>query len=199
MNTDTFFRIAILVLIVVALGISAYFRRRAARRGNDKIERREEGLAIMILLRIAGFGLWLAMLVYVVNPEWIAFAAVPLPVELRWVGLFLSVTALPLMVWMFRSLGDNITDTVIIRQKAQLVTRGPYRWIRHPLYSFGSLFFGGMLLMTSNLLIAVLGITALAMLWRRTPKEEARLVERFGEEYRAYMERTGRFIPRVRA
>lgn len=197
MDTETFFRVCILMLTVVALAVSLYFRRRAARRGNEKNHRREEGLLIMIVLRVAGFGLWLAMFAYVIQPDWIAFAAVSLPVELRWLGLLLSLIALPLLAWMFMSLGDNITDTVVARQRARLVMIGPYRRIRHPLYSFGALFFAGLILMTSNLLIALLGVTACALLLLRTPKEEARLIERFGDEYCAYMRRTGRFVPHI--
>lgn len=199
MNTEAIFRISIAVLIVVALSISAYFRRRAARAGNEPIDRRQEGLSIMVVLRIAGLGVWLLVIAYVINPDWLAFSAVSLPVELRWLGLFLSVAALPLIVWMFRSLGNNITDTVVTRQKATLVVQGPYRWIRHPLYTFGGLFFIGLILMAANGLIALLGVITFAILVLRTPKEEERLVERFGDEYRAYMRRTGRFVPRVRA
>lgn len=199
MNTEAIFRISIALLIVVALSVSAYFRRRAARVGNEPIDRRQEGLPTMVVLRIAGLGVWLLMIAYVINPDWLAFAAVSLPVELRWFGLLLSVAALPLIVWMFRSLGNNITDTVVTRQKATLVVQGPYRWIRHPLYTFGGLLFIGLILMASNGLIALLGATTFGILILRTPKEEERLIERFGDDYRAYMRRTGRFVPRLRA
>lgn len=194
---DTIFRVLILGLTVVALVISAYYRRRAARAGNDKIDRAQEGIALMIILRAAGLGAWLSVFLYVINPALISFAAIPLPEWLRWFGFALSVAALPLMIWMFRSLGNNITDSVVTRKDAQLVTRGPYRWIRHPLYTFGAMFFAGFFLMSANLLILFFGGIALTMLMLRTPKEEARLIEKFGEEYREYMRHTGRFVPRV--
>jgi protein-S-isoprenylcysteine O-methyltransferase Ste14 len=196
-NTDLLFRIAILVLVIAALSVSGYFRRKAARASNDTLDRRQEGVMLMIALRVAGFGMWLATLVYVVYPDSLAFARLPLPEPLRWLGLSLSVSALPLIVWMFRSLGGNITDTVATRRQATLSTRGPYRWIRHPLYSFGGLFFVGICLMTSNGLIVLLGVGALTLLALRTPNEEARLIERFGDSYRVYMKQTGRFVPRL--
>lgn len=192
---DNLFRLLILAMMVTALSITAYFRRRAQRTGGDKIDRRQEGVPLMIVLRVTGFGLWLSVLAYVIDPAWIGFAALPVPEWARWLGFGLCLAALPLMVWMFRSLGNNITDTVQTRQNAQLVVRGPYRWIRHPLYSFGALFFIGLMLMSANWLVMLLGGIAFTMLILRTPKEEERLVERFGDEYRQYMARTARFIP----
>jgi protein-S-isoprenylcysteine O-methyltransferase Ste14 len=51
--------------------------------------------------------------------------------------------------------------------------------------------------LTTNWLIAVLGLAAIAMLVRRTSIEEGKLNERFGDEYRSYAEKTGRFFPRL--
>lgn len=195
--TDIIFRLLILALLVTALSTTAYFRRKAQRVGGDKIDRTQEGVPLMIVLRVAGLALWLSVLVYVINPAWIAFATLPLPDALRWLGFLLCLIALPLMVWMFRSLGNNITDTVQTRTHAQLVVRGPYQYIRHPLYSFGVLFFVGLMLMATNGLIVLFGALALTMLILRTPTEENMLVERFGDAYRAYMAQTPRFVPRL--
>jgi protein-S-isoprenylcysteine O-methyltransferase Ste14 len=52
-----------------------------------------------------------------------------------------------------------------------------------------------MSLVTANWLIALLGLAAVTMLATRTRVEEAKLTERFGDEYRAYAGRTGRFFP----
>ena len=51
--------------------------------------------------------------------------------------------------------------------------------------------------MTVNWLIATLGLAAIAMLVRRTRVEEAKLTERFGDDYRSYAAKTGRFFPRL--
>lgn len=195
---DTIFRILVLVLVVTALGISAYFRRKAQRAGGDKIDRTQEGVPLMFVLRVAGLALWLSVLIYILNSDWLAFAALPLPDAARWLGFALCLVALPLLVWMFRSLGNNITDTVQTRANAQLVVQGPYRYIRHPLYSFGVLFFVGIAMMAASALILVVGAAAFTMLVLRTRNEESKLVEKFGDAYRAYMQQTGRFLPRLR-
>jgi len=200
MNTETTFQITGLVLFAMVVSVSGYFRRRAAKAGakaGDKINWRGEGVAIMVLLRIFGFAMWLSLLAYLINPRWMAWSALPLPAWLRWVGVAMVAAAIPLMLWMFRSLGRNVTDTVAIRREHTLVTHGPYRWIRHPMYSFGFLGFIGFNLLAANWFMAAASVLALIMLALRTPIEEARLIEQFGDEYREYMKRTGRFLPRL--
>ncbi len=194
---ETIFRILIAGFMVTAFVVSAFFRSRAQVKGGDKIDWKQEGSGLMVLLRVTGFGMWIGMLVWVINPAWLGFAALPLPEAVRWFGVALCAIALPLVVWMFQSLGNNITDTVQTRAHAQLVVRGPYKWIRHPLYSFGGLLFLGLLLMAANALLMGLAAIAFTLLLLRTPNEEAKLVEKFGDEYRTYMARTARFVPGI--
>ena len=103
-----------------------------------------------------------------------------------------------LLTWTFHSLGRNLTDTVVTRREHTLVTHGPYRWVRHPFYVVVALWGLSFSLLTANWLLALLGVAALTMLVIRTRIEEAKLAERFGDEYRAYARRTGRFFPLLR-
>ena len=65
-------------------------------------------------------------------------------------------------------------------------------------YSFGMPMLAGLGLVAANWLIVATGIGAIAMaMVQRTPKEEAMLIEAFGDSYRRYCERTGRFFPRL--
>jgi len=197
MPIDTLFRIIVLALFATGLSISIYFRRRANRTGGENISRREEGTPLLVLLRLTGLTGWLAIMAYVINPDWMSWSTLSLPTELRWLGAGLSALSVPLLAWMFKSLGNNVTDTVAIRSKHELVTNGPYRWVRHPLYSLGTMLFVGIGLMAANwfiLLAMGLGFVLLAI---RTPIEEAKLIEKFGDEYRAYIQHTGRFLPRL--
>ncbi len=77
-----------------------------------------------------------------------------------------------------------------------LVTYGPYRWVRHPMYSFSFLLFFGFSLLSANWFIGLTVIVGLAILVARTSIEESKLIEEFDDEYREYMKRTGRFFPR---
>ena len=183
-------------LMFAAIMISATFRRRATRRGG-RVSRAGEGLALMIALRLAALAFVVGMIVWTFDPRSLAWAAVPLPAWLRFTGIGVAFVALGLQCWMFTSLGHNITDTVTVRRNATLVTHGPYRYIRHPLYAFGSVFFMSLVLATANAGLFVVALLAFQFIGRRTPIEEAQLVARFGDAYRDYMERTPRYWPRL--
>ncbi len=196
MSANATFRLITILLFLTALSVSVYYRRKAQVSSRDQIDRRQEGDFIMFALRISGILIWLSIIAHMVYPPVIAWATVPLPGWIRWLGVFGGFIAVALLIWMFSSLGMNITDTVVTRRKHTLVTHGPYRWIRHPLYTFGILFFLCLSLISSLWIIPVLGIPAFAILIKRTSIEEDSLYARFGEEYLQYTQRTGRFLPR---
>ena len=107
------------------------------------------------------------------------------------------LACLPLIYWLFSSLGKNVTPTVAIRKEHSLVTYGPYRWVRHPLYSVGLVLFLGLSLLAANWFIALAVLCGSPILALRTRIEEARLIEKFGDDYRQYMKTTGRYFPRL--
>ncbi|MDQ3925593.1 MAG: isoprenylcysteine carboxylmethyltransferase family protein [Actinomycetota bacterium] len=195
---ESVFRGIAAALLAAALSVSAYYRHRAEQASEEKISWREEGLPTIIALRSSGLVLLLSVMAYLLNPRWMEWSSLSLPPWLRWSGAGLGAATLPLAYWVFRSLGKNITPTVETRENHELVTSGPYRWVRHPLYSVGTSFFVSLSVVAANWFIGLGSLSALAMLLVRLPKEEAKLIERFGDEYRVYMERTGRFLPRLR-
>jgi protein-S-isoprenylcysteine O-methyltransferase Ste14 len=197
MKIETVMRICIAILLVSGFTISGYFRRKASLAG-EEISMRPEGLVTMILLRLFGFAGWISIILFVIQPAWLRWSEVLLPNWIRWFGAALSLLAIPLLFWMFQSLGKNITHTIAIREEHSLVQRGPYRWIRHPLYTFGAMFASGLLIMTANWFIAILMFAGSFFLALRTPVEEKKLLETFGQEYQEYMQETGRFLPRMR-
>jgi protein-S-isoprenylcysteine O-methyltransferase Ste14 len=196
MNENTLFRIIVTFMMLSAFIVSGYHRRKAQQSSGDEIDRRKEGDFVMVALRIGGGLIWLLILAYMIYPAAVTWAMIPLPTWLRWLGVMGGFMAVILLIWMFRSLGMNITDTVITRKEHSLVTHGPYRWIRHPLYTFGTLLFLSLSLVTQIWLIPLLAIPTMTILVHRTSIEEEMLKERFGEEYLQYSKRTGRFLPR---
>jgi protein-S-isoprenylcysteine O-methyltransferase Ste14 len=134
---------------------------------------------------------------YLIYPRAIAWAAVPVPDWLRWLGVALGLVGVALMYWTMSNLGKNLTDTVVTRRDATLVTAGPYRFVRHPFYVTAALLMLAVSLLSANLLMAFFGMGTIALLAIRTPNEERKLIERFGDSYRDYMARTGRFMPRL--
>jgi protein-S-isoprenylcysteine O-methyltransferase Ste14 len=195
MNDDRLFRLILLAGFVIFMPIGIYHRLKA--RTGEKLDRRQEGMFILVALRLAGLAGMAGMIAYLINPAYTAWAAVPLPVWLRWTGVGLALIAGFLLVWMFRTLGRNLTDTVVTRQQHTLVTTGPYRWVRHPLYTSAALAIAGNSLVAANWFIFMAGCLGLLLLVIRTRKEEQNLIARFGDDYRNYMQRTGRFVPRL--
>ena len=194
--TENIFRISAALILFTAVGISSYFRIKADRDTGEKISRRVDGTAMMTVIKLAGLLLWFSPLVYLVNPNWMAWSKIGLPESVRWLGIGLGVLCVVLVYWLFSSIRSGITPTSATRADHKLVTSGPYRWVRHPLYTVGSSLFISFGIMADNWFIATLGILAFIAMAVRTPKEEANLIERFGNEYREYMKQTGRFLPK---
>jgi protein-S-isoprenylcysteine O-methyltransferase Ste14 len=177
--------------------IGLYYRIRSQASG-DRLARTEEGILIMVGLRLCGVVAWALFAAYLVNPAWVSWSSFPLPEWLRWTGAVMGLLVVPaLLWWTFHSLGKNLTDTVVTRREHTLVTHGPYRWVRHPFYIVVFLWVISLTLVAANWLLGLLGALAVTMLAIRTRTEEAKLAERFGEEYRAYARRTGKFFPRL--
>jgi len=191
------FRLVLIAFVGVIVAIAGYHRVRAAAT-REPLDRRQEGWFILATLRPAGAALWIGVITYMINPQRMAWSSVPLPDWLRWSGAGIGAVAAVFLMWTLRSLGTNLTDTVVTRKAHTLVTRGPYRWIRHPFYDALVLTVVAASLLTANWFIFATGATVFSLLAIRADREEANLVARFGDGYREYMRRTGRFLPRLR-
>ncbi len=163
----------------------------------DKFYTTAEGITIaaprFVLLGASLIGI----LVYGINPQLMKWSAFPLPFGLRWLGFFIGLMALLIFFWVLRSLGQNISTTLTINKDQTLVIHGPYRWVRHPMYTSFVLLWVGLFFLSTNWFLGFTGILGFA--WAivvRTPKEEQMMIERFGNEYITYMKCTGRYLPR---
>lgn len=196
METETIFRIAATIIFLAGAGISIYYRNKADK-ASGKVSLKEEGLPITLALRLFGLSLWLGVFAWLLNPAWMNWSRLPLPEWARWLGLVTGILADLLAYWVFSNLNNNVSPTVVAREQAQLVTNGPYKWVRHPLYTMGMIAYLGFALMAENWFIALMSVLVFIVLAIRTPKEEAKLIEKFGDEYREYMKHTGRYLPKV--
>ena len=147
---------------------------------------------------IVALPLFVAILAYVANPGWMQWSSFESPAWLRWAGAGLGLLTVPTVHWVFRSIGSNVSETVLTKEHHELVTRGPYRWIRHPLYSVGIALILSIGLMAANWFILLLGLVALVTVRVVVvPREEGALIEAFGDEYRDYVRHTGGLVPRL--
>ena len=194
---ETIFRILAALILFTGTGISIYFRRKADRDAGEKLSRNADGTPMMMVIRLFGLVLWLSPIVYLINPLWMTWAKIGLPEWARWFGAALGTLCVFGIYWLFTSIGSGITPVSTTRKEHKLATNGIYHWIRHPLYTIGSSFIVSFGLIADNWFIIALGILAFIVMAIRTPKEEANLIEKFGDEYREYMKHTGRFFPKL--
>jgi protein-S-isoprenylcysteine O-methyltransferase Ste14 len=188
---ETTFRWALGMLLVAGLALRGYFQRRAGdvarfgRRGGH----RDQFFYVLVL------GSYLLMFVYVFTP-WLDGAHLALPVWLRVAGGGLSIAGIGLFAWSHVALGKNWSGVVELAQDHRLVVTGPYRYVRHPMYTAFFIMGIGLFLLSANGLLGVIHLGAVAWMYHaRVTDEEAMMHSHFGDAYRAYAARTGRLVP----
>ncbi len=200
MTAEAAFRVAFWVLLAGVLVMRVYFAVQVRRAGErvmpdrHAIEREGRvmfgGRLVMFLLLLAWLGL------YAIYPAWMGVLSVPLPGWLRWAGFALGVASLGVWWWTQVALGKEWSPQLQLREEHHLVTAGPYRRVRHPLYTAMFGYGIGLALVTANWIFLALAVAVIGGALARVPKEEQMMIKEFGEEYRAYMQRTGRFFPK---
>ena len=197
MENERLYGTATALLFVSAISISVYFRSKAARRSSEDPREGAGGIPFILLRLTFMLSMLSFSVAYAINPAWVRWASFGIPLWVRISGGAIAVTMLSCFFWLFKHVGRNITPTHKTRADHVLVTTGPYHWVRHPLYSAGTMFFLSMGLLSAKWIFMALVGVMVVFLPVRIPREEANLIEEFGDEYRDYMKRTGRFFPRM--
>jgi protein-S-isoprenylcysteine O-methyltransferase Ste14 len=194
---STTFHMSFIIVFLAFTAIRAYYHKKAGQsRGPAEYK---EGRLHTALRLIIGIPFMLSLLVYMIRPGWFAWAALPLPSWAQWAGLILGITSIPLIAWVQIALGSNFSTTLLVRQEHTLVTQGPYRWIRHPMYTVLFAHLTTLLLLSANWFIGGVPLLAFILIVATRLKNEERVMaEKFGPAYQDYMQHTGRFLPRWR-
>ena len=197
MQTENIFRILLPLLIIAFIAHRGYYTKKSARPENDTLKKREEGFVTKLaqVLSLIGF---VAMIAYVINPAWLTWASAGFPVWLRWSGVGIALVGFALLQWAQVTLGRSWSDTPRMMKEQALITSGPYQFIRHPIYTAFILILASTLFISSHWLIGLTwaGMTILDIA-SRIGFEESLMLEYFGEQYRAYMKKTGQLLPRL--
>ena len=197
MQTENIFRIILPILIVAFIAHRGYYTKRSARPEKDTLKKREAGLVTKFAegLSLIGF---VAMLIYVLKPDWLAWASLSFPLWLRWTGVGIALAGFALLQWAQITLGRSWSDAPRMMKEQALITSGPYQFIRHPIYTAFILILGSTFFISANWLIGLTwaGMTILDIA-SRIGFEESLMVEYFGDQYREYMKKTGRLLPKV--
>ena len=188
-------RLAVVAISLVFLLVGGGYRVRSQLSG-ESLDRTKEGWPLLIGIRVAGLVMAGSIVAWLYNPAWFEAVTLSMPDSVHCLGVACSCITVAWLLWMFHTLGRNLTDTVVTRRHATFVDYGPYRFVRNPMDTgilMAGLSFG--LALGTWLVPAAAGVmfTLLAL---RTKTEEVYLIERFGNQYRDYMARVGRFFPK---
>jgi protein-S-isoprenylcysteine O-methyltransferase Ste14 len=200
MTTEYIFHVTFWILVGGVLIMRMYFALRVRRAGErvmpdrQAVEREGRGMftvRVFMFLLLLG---WIAL--YAINRPWMGKFAVPFPSWLRWVGFALGIASLVFWTWTQVALGRNWSPQLQLREEHHLVTSGPYARIRHPLYTAMFGYGASIALVTANWVFVILTAAMIVAIIARIPREERMMIDKFGEEYKVYMKRTGRFFPK---
>ena len=193
-------RIAFWVIFAVMITMQVYFAlrfhviREHKTAYHKPIER--ENWVHYVIRSIRAITLVAFLGLYIVNHPWLGVLSLPLPNWLRWMGVAVGFLSLALYAWSRATLGKEWSSYLLLGENHHLVTTGPYRWMRHPIYLAMMGFMISIALVTADWFLIAFLLVSTADLTLRIPKEEQMMVEKFGEEYKTYMQRTGRIFPK---
>jgi protein-S-isoprenylcysteine O-methyltransferase Ste14 len=197
MKSDSIFRFILIITVLALAAIRGYFQSKISR-DTSKFHFQEDAASLI-------FGGPAAIVNIVFGAEYIffpgafAFAyALPFPEVVRWIGAAMLAAGIVVLGTAHYHLGLSFSSFVGSKNDHRLVQSGPYRLIRHPIYLAYLLMYLGGGLAAANWVLAFIPVTGFSiMAFSRMPKEERILTGLFGEKYTAYIQRTGRLLPRM--
>lgn len=158
-----------------------------------KIDRMEK-----VLLIATGIGMILLPLVALYSP-FLDFALYQTTVIALLAGVIVVVPGLYVFYRSHIDLGAYWSPTLELRKGHELVKTGVYRHVRHPMYTAIFLICIAQALLLQNWLAGIAGLLAFSTLYvLRVQREEQLMIEKFGDDYHAYAERTPRIVPTLR-
>ena len=151
------------------------------------------GIALIILIPVE----FVIVIFYIISPLWLLLTFLMVPELLRWIGLFLAIVSIPIVVWVHQTLGRAYSYALETKSDQILITSGPFSKVRHPLYSAHNIFNLGMIFLTLNIPLIIFAIFGVPFTYTRMKDEERMMVTQFGSDYEEYMKRTGRIFPKL--
>ena len=197
MQSEVEFRVLLALVMVAFVAHRGYYHRKCRVFAEGATDAERGKLASAVAGALGALGL-LATMVYIVDARWLTWSAAPLPDWLRWVGLVLALAGFVLLHLAQRALGTNWSESPRMLDGQTMVAEGPYRSIRHPIYTAFLLILAAPLLLSANWFIgsAWLAMTGLEVS-SRIRVEEDLMTARFGDRYRRYRAVTGALLPRL--
>ena len=187
----TIYFLAMVIQILIRAPISQ-------RRKSEKMSARRITSQENLLLGLLFAGMLFLPLIYSAT-NWLDFANYTLPAWAGWLGVVVMLGALFIFWRSHADLGLNWSPSLEIREKHTLITNGIYGTIRHPMYASQWLWSIAQILLIQNWIAGLIGLIIFTPFYLlRVRAEERLMLDTFGEEYQAYMQRTGGVLPKIR-
>jgi protein-S-isoprenylcysteine O-methyltransferase Ste14 len=169
-----------------------------AARGSKRTKRRESLAAGLCYSAITASGFFLLCYRGLKPTDLLAKRWLPATPLVEAIGITLTVAGLVFAIWARRYLGRNWSAAVTVKEEHQLIRTGPYRWVRHPIYSGMILSLVGAALVDGEFRGILAILLVLLGFYIKSRMEDGFMQNTFGEEYEAYRKSTGALIPRIR-
>lgn len=191
------YRMIMVVAFIAMFGIRIYFQSRVLH--EDREIRIQENRLSLAAGSIAALTTLTFSAEYIFSPGTFSFTYLfDYPAWLRWLGVFLLAAGIRLLGRAHYHLDRSFYSLVVSKEEQQLVTTGPYRWIRHPIYTAYLMNYVAGGLLASNLVLTFVPVIFFGlMIINRVPREEAVMREIFGQDYIDLENRTGRLLPKL--
>ena len=190
----TLYFLALLAQVVIRIPHEQ--RRRKTRMAVERVNTLERTLVSLLFV-----GIVFAPAIYA-STSLLDRANYRLPLEAQRSVGGVGAMLMTLAIWLFwrshADLGRNWSPSLQLREGHELVTEGVYRYVRHPMYASEWLWSIAQALLLQNWVAGWAGLALFTPLYvLRVPREEQMMLDRFGAEYRSYMNRTGRIVPQL--
>jgi protein-S-isoprenylcysteine O-methyltransferase Ste14 len=139
-----------------------------------------QGISFRLFLTLSIAGI----ILHLYNPAMMGWSVITLDPLIRILGIIPALLGLSILVMAIRALGKNFFATLKLRNDHELIQKGPYRFMKHPMYISFILMWICFFLLSANWFIGLTGIITyiIIFLWR-VPREEKMMQERFGDKY----------------
>jgi len=203
MNEELVFKIVFwvqLMLIMIFNRILPALRARQSgvRLSPDREAIKNEGMFFFAFRVATGVLLAAVLVIYTFFPAFASVFQFPLASEWRWAGVIISSIFLLLWIYSQQILAKNWSANLRIQKDHTLVTSGPYRVMRHPIYTSMIFWSIGLALFTAYAFFVAFAVVVILWTPPRIAKEEKLLIDHFGTEYLDYMKTAGRYFPKFK-
>lgn len=181
--------VALVLEIIIRIPLNT--KRKQEKMSEQRITRQER-----TLLGLLWLGMFLVPIIYAAT-NWLDFANYTLPSWAGWLGALLIASAVFVFWRAHADLGLNWSPSLEIREKHELITRGIYGVIRHPMYASQWLWVVAQPLLLQNWIAGFLNLLVfIPFYFLRVKAEEQMMMEKFGDQYHTYIQKVGAVFPK---